>query len=301
MHVNFLLRALGESAGATTAGRGTLQYLIESLTALTASYQLAFTDEDTSRAELEDYLAFAKDLQLDGEGATLGALTPFLPRAANDGFGHVETSYDVRFGSSAVEALLKVPRLSPDGEMRIRNAMRRMVLSNYLRGASLHDVAFAYATPAVFALFQELGFAAFTNVSREVSVAPVLPVPAPTSVALDRMELNVLSTLYSIENDMVSAIAGLLKMLNARATLTPEAFEARLAKFGSALVAFDKFDQASGGSSVGTTTIFSMFDTLIRLATAGSSANIGVLRLKSKANGRGVEKLFMTSEAIGAH
>jgi len=299
MHVNFLLRALGESSGAVEGDKnGTLQYVIESLTALTASYQLAFTDEDTSQAELEDYLTFARDLQLDGEGATIDALMPFLPRAANGGFGRIETRYDVRFGSSGIEALRKVTRLSADGERRIRNAMRGMVLSNYLRSGSMHDVAFAYATPAVFDLFRDLGFAAFTNVTRVLSVAPVLPVPAPATVALDKMELNVLATLYSIENDMMEAIAALVKILNGKATLTPEAFEKKLGKFGAALVDFDRFDQASGGTAVGTTTIFAMFDMLIRLATGGSPANIGVLRLKSSANGKEVEKLFMTSGAM---
>jgi hypothetical protein len=301
MHVNFLLRALGESSGAIAAGRnGTLQYLIESLTALTASYQLAFTDDDTSRTELEDYLTFARDLQLDQEGATLEALTPFLQRAANGGFGRVETSYDVRFGSAAIDALLTVKRLTPDAETRIRSAMRAMVLSNYLKSASMHDVAFAYATPGVFALFQQLGFAAFTNVSRAFRVAPVLPVAAPQTVSLDKTELNVLATLYGIENDMVEAIAALIKMLNARATLAPEAFEKKLGKFGDALLDFDRFDQASSGSSVGTTTIFAMFDLLIRLATGGPSANIGVLRLKSRANDKDIEKLFMTGAAAAA-
>jgi endonuclease/exonuclease/phosphatase (EEP) superfamily protein YafD len=249
---------------------------------------------------LEDYLIFARDLQLDSEGAMLDKLMPFLPQAANGGFGRVETSYDVRFGSSAIAALLKVKRLSPDGQARIRSAMRAMVLSNYLKGDSMHDVAFAYATPAVFALFRELGFAVFTNVSRVLQVAPVLAVPAPKTVVLDRMELNVLTTLYNIENDMLDAIAALIKTLNADATLTPEAFEKKLGKFGAALANFDKFDQASGSSSVGTTTIFAMFDMLIRLATGGSSESIAVLRLKSTANGKDVEKLFMTRAAMTA-
>jgi hypothetical protein len=51
---------------------------------------------------------------------------------------------------------------------------------------------------------------------------------------------------------------------------------------------------------VGTTTIFAMFDLLIRLATGGPSANIGVLRLKSRANDKDIEKLFMTGAAAAA-
>ena len=296
MHVNFLLRALGESAGALESGKDTLNYLIEALTSMTASYELAFTDEDTSEAELGDYLAFAKDLGLDREGATLSELGPFLPRAANGGFGRVRASYDVRFDREALAAFLEVTQLKPAAESKVRQIMRNIVLSNYLKSSMLHDVAFAYATPSVFAVFQNLGAPAFTNVlsPRMFPVAVGLGVAAPSQVSLDRMELNVLATLYGIENEMIEALRGLIKLLNASASLTPEAFEKKLAKFGSVLVDFDRFDQTTGRSAVGTDTIFAMLDALIRLASGGSPANVGVLRLTSRVSEKDVEKLFMT-------
>jgi len=43
-----------------------------------------------------------------------------------------------------------------------------------------------------------------------------------------------------------------------------------------------------------------MFDALVRLAAKGAPANVGVLRLKSTANGNNVEKLFMTPAAANA-
>jgi len=79
--------------------------------------------------------------------------------------------------------------------------------------------------------------------------------------------------------------------------MAPNAFEERLAGFGAALKTFDEFDQTSSKHGVGMNTIFAMFDTLVRIGSAGDPANIAVLRLKSSANGREVEKLFLSDAA----
>ena len=54
MHMNFLLRALGESAKVVKSDSRNLAFLIETLSSLTARYQLAFTDDDTSEMELQE-------------------------------------------------------------------------------------------------------------------------------------------------------------------------------------------------------------------------------------------------------
>ena len=92
MHVNFLLRALGESAKAVPSDGKTLAYLIESLNTLTARYELSFTDEDTSALELQDYLAFARDLGLDKQGANLDTLASLLPKSGNGGIASRQTA-----------------------------------------------------------------------------------------------------------------------------------------------------------------------------------------------------------------
>lgn len=300
MHVNFLLRALGESAKVLKASRDSTAFLIETLSSLTARYELAFTDEDTTAAELQDYLAFAEELGLHRQGATPAALEQVLPRAANRGFGRVEASYEVRFGAKAVETLLSVTQVSKKAELAIRTAMRRMVLSNYLKNDTLHDVAFAYASPAVFDVFDKEGFAKFIGGSSQ-RVFPVSlgegGVAAPREVALDTAERQVLTTLYNIENSMVRAIEDLYKLLGSGKALNPREFEKKLGSFGDALKNFDRFDQASNRNNVGASTIFAMFDMLVRLASSGDPANISVLRLKSEVNGREVEKLFMSDEA----
>jgi hypothetical protein len=297
--MNFLLRALGESAKAVKSDSATTGYLIDTLNMMTARYELSFTDDQTSLAELQDYLSFARELGLDQHGATIETLDPLLTRASDGGFGRVEVSYDVRFGEKAVTALLNVKTLSESAELTIRTAMRRMLLANYLKSDALHDVAFAYATPGVFSLFSEEGPSSFTNhFQRGFRVTlPGSSIAAPAEVALDKTELEHLKTLYMIENDMVDAIRNLIKVVNSKTAINPQAFEKKLGKFGDALKNFDGFDQTTNARGIGSSTIFAMFDMLVRLASAGAGANISVLRLQSAANGKTVEKLFLSDAA----
>jgi hypothetical protein len=299
MHVDFLLRALGESKKVIKSDDRTLGYLIDTLSSLTARYQLNFTDDDTSPPELSDYLAFAGELGLDKKGASLADLRPLLPTMANGSFGKLVAAYDVRFGDGALTALLSITSLSAAGEVAIRSAMRDIVLSNYLKGDTMHDVAFAYATPAVFDVFEAEGFAKFQSASQRefgvrLSNAGIL---APSRVTLDRTERIVLSTLYHIENSMIEAIRNLYKLLQKpKGSLSPAKFEDALGDFGSALKDFDRFDQTTSAGGVGTSTIFMMFDRLVRLAS-GDSASNSVLRLESVVNETTTEKLFMTDAA----
>jgi len=298
VHVNFLLRALGSSAKAVKTAPGEAAFVVDALTSLAARYELAFTDADTSPSELRDYLAFANDVGLAARGATFSDLEPLLPRAPNGGFGRVKASYEVRFGARAVAALIGVKAIPPKSEAAIRQTMRQMVLSNYLRSEELHDVAFAYATPAVFDVFNTEGVAFANRSERAFPIDVALAgIAAPRNVALDRLELNVLATLYNIENSVIDAIKALYKVLNADSPMAPDVFEKKLGAFGDALKNFDQFDQTTSKHGIGVNTIFAVFDAMVRLASAGDPANISVLRLKSDANGREVEKLFLSDAA----
>ena len=297
MHVDFLLRALGESKGVIKSDKGTRDYLIDTLNSLTARYQLSFTDTDTSEMELRDGLAFAKDLGMDRQGATLDALQPFLPRAANGGFGNVEESYDVRFKQAAINALLSLTKLPDVQELMIRRSMRMMVLANYLKSDSLHDMAFAYATAGVFKVYNDEGFAQFAHHPQGRVFNVQLSgssISAPAKVNLSQTELKLLATLYGIEQQMIEAIRDLYTLLGSKKSVSPSDFEQKLGKFGDALKEFDKFDQTTNKDGIGATTIFAMFDTLVRLTSGEADNSVAMLRLTSQANGKTVEKVFLT-------
>ena len=296
-HVNFLLQALGQSAGVLASRTPTAQYVVDALNAFTARYELAFTDADTSAAELNDYLAFAKDLGLDRHGATLTQLEPLLPRAQNGGFGPVEASYEVRFSPESLAALASMQALSKSDELQLRRRMRLMLLANYLRSRELHDVAFAYASDPVFLAFRNEGAASFPmHAERTFPVTLPAGIGAPASVTLDRIELERLTTLYNIETGFIDATRGLLAALAAPRT-TPAALEQVLHRVGNAMKDFDDFDQTSGRNGVGTSTVFVLFSELVRLADPGGERSVAVLRLTSRVGATPVEKLFMTDAA----
>ena len=109
-------------------------------------------------------------------------------------------------------------------------------------------------------------------------------VAAPSQVSLDRMELNVLATLYGIENDMIEARIDRNPQCDGLAdagSVREEAGEVRRVRRLRPLRSDDR------GSAVGTDTIFAMLDALIRLASDGAPANVGVLRLTSRVSSAG--------------
>ena len=302
--VNFLLRALGESAGVIPANADGTEFLVDTLTSLTSRYKLEFVDADTSPGELADYLAFAAETGLDAEGATLEVLEPMMPRTPAGDFGNVEAHYEVRFGAAGLQALVDAKvldnkdRLKPEVEQAIRKTMRDMVLANYLRGERSHEIAFAYATPAMFKVVSDAG-ATFTNgvESRRFRVSIDSGFQAPAEVSLDPFERIQLDVLYRIENEMVDAIRDLYRLMKAGRKMKPSDFENKLGKFASVLKDFDDFDQTSNKGGVGVNSVFAVFDALVRL-TSAETANVAVLRLKSTVGDKSFEKLFMTDAAV---
>jgi hypothetical protein len=182
-------------------------------------------------------------------------------------------------------------------EALLRNAMGEMVLANFLKSSTMHDAAFAFATPANFATFDDEGSAKFTgHTQRTLPVRLSNPdIAAPTSVTLDRHELHTLAGLYLHQKEVVSAVKKLFEILAGNA-IDPIRFEKALAKFGDALNDFDSIDQTSSDRGVGTNTVFALFDFLVRKGANNSTASTAVLRLKSQAAGRSVEKLFLSGD-----
>jgi len=183
-----------------------------------------------------------------------------------------EARKNARIGIVDLEALGKYL----DGEQQEElESLRRQVRVNYERGSNLHAVARQYNDEAMFRQYKKLG---------------------PPSFAREHGE--VLKTLFAIEEEMIAAVHKLYETLGSDRPVTPKEFEKVLGKFGKALKAYDSFDQTSGRDGVGTNSIFFVFDTLIRLASAGEEpANIGILRLVSGTGEGAREMAFLTPEA----
>ena len=96
---------------------------------------------------------------------------------------------------------------------------------------------------------------------------------------------------------MVQSVEDLLQILRAGQPIDPQVFESKLGRFGEAMSRYDAFDQASNRRGVGASTVFLLFDALVRFVARDAAANICVLRLASEVDGKGVEKIFLSNAA----
>jgi hypothetical protein len=258
---------------------------------MSACYDLAFQDPKTTTEELRYYLSFAEVFGLTAAGATFDSVASMLP-FGNNSYGAVEAAYEVVFDGAGLRKLLG-QKLD---EKKVRKVMRSIVFANYVRDSAvtLADIGWCYAAPAIYDLHRREQNN-FSNVSQRTfdAVAPPLKVqalPARRAVTLNQGQLVILSTLYRIEDRFVRALGQLQSVLEpGAAKLAPADLEEALSSFGSALKSFDGFDQ-------GVNTTFAVFDQLIR-AAGGETLRGSRLRLRSQAEGRDVEKVFMTAGA----
>lgn len=290
MYTNFVLRFLGESAGALEFDPKNQEFLIGVIRSMAARYDLSFVDEKTTAEELRYYLSFAQTFGLVQQGATFESIAPMLP-STDDNFGAVDARYQVVFAEQGLKKLLGQPL----DERAIRQVMRSIVFANYLRDstAALHDIAWCYSTPEVYGQFRDeqnnfssAGLRQFPIAGPQVS----MPVPVPASVTLRREQLILLSTLYRIEDQFVEALQALQRLLQRppdAPKLSPQEFAKALSSFGAALKRFDSFDE-------GVNTVFAVFDQLIR-AAGGETLRGSSLRIQSRADGREVEKIFLNA------
>jgi hypothetical protein len=291
MQANFVLRFLGETHDAVAAkfdARHT-QYLVDVITGQAARYDLTLVDDDTTPAELREYLGFAREMGLDAVGATEAGLRPLLELKAGS-YGPLEASFDVRYTEAGLRALFAGP-VAPDEAERVRQALRRILLGSYVRKDALRAaIAWAYATPGVFASWADLGSPAFVGSAGASPRAfgplasPVAELTPPASVTLNRTQRSLLAQLFAIQEDLVKAFEALRAVLGAGRPLALDQFEKKLAAFGKALQRFDGVDMRDN-------TLFAVFDELVRLHTPGAQARASSLTLKARV--QGAERTFV--------
>jgi hypothetical protein len=292
VHSSFMFRALGQTHDAVLKDDATLEYMVDTLSEMSAKYDLTFTDEKTSAGELKDYLAFAKTLGLDAVGATFEELSPMMPKRGQDDFGRVEGSYEVRYSREALQNLLK-------GTFQIhvmRNTMRAMVLANYIGTPHHNDVGWAFASPSAFALWKQEGpnFSNHFGLEFNDLASPIDGVKPPQRATLDRTKLILLDTLFQVQEALLKAIEDLHGLINspAKTQLSPAEFEKKLSSFGSALNLFDRFDQVDGRPA-GVNTMFAVFDRLVQLSPVAAQTRTASMELKSRVNDDEKKKMFV--------
>ena len=282
---NFLLRLLAETKVSDSSfDKNTQLYSLEVITGMAAQYSVTFTDTDTSSAELDDYLLFAKQLRLDQVGATRDALAPVL-EFKNGSFGKTESAYEVRYTAQGLQKLFTTRANNSD----IKQILRRIVLANYFSHPTLHDVGWLYGSDDVRVLFDQNqnNFINTESILGNATVTLASPIPgvsAPTRFQNSFMIRNDVAILFRIESRMLRAFGDLTALLTGRNIKTGD-LEDRLASFGEVLQSFDGF-------AMGENSVFAVFDGLVLLATPAMEARSSSLTFKSTKDGNEHTKVF---------
>jgi hypothetical protein len=292
---NFLLRFLAESKSVLSDSnfdKKNQLYALDVITGMSAQYNVTFIDKDTSAQELDDYLEFARQLELDRVGATREGLAPILENK-NGSFGSVESKYEVRYTEAGIRKLIDL-RIT---DTKIKQILRKIILSNYYSHPTLDDVGWLYGSDDVRKLFDRdpIGFVNTQSVLGGASVSLSSPIPGiqpPSQFSNTFVIRNDVAVLFRIENRIVDAFTALSKLLQSESRIRTSDLEEKLKDFGEALNAFDGFD-------MGENSIFAVFDGLIQLASSAREARASSLTFKSTKEGTEATKVF-TLQAVAS-
>jgi hypothetical protein len=286
MLANFLLRFLAETKVSDSSfDKDTRLYALDVITGMSAQYSVTFTDTDTSAAELDAYLLFAKQLGLDRVGATREGLDPVL-EFKDGSFGKTASVYEVRYVEEGLRRLFQ----APPSAAAIRQILRRIVLANYFSHPTLRDVGWLYCSDSVRALFEEHGnnFINAESILGNATVAlqsPILGIQPPSRFQNNSVIRNDVAVLFRIEDQVIRAFTDLGKLLQSAGTIKTADLEKKLKSFGDALQAFDGFDR-------GENSVFAVFDGLILVNTDSASARSSALTFASSKDGAEHTKVF---------
>jgi hypothetical protein len=278
MTTAFVLNVVGLTKAGAKPDRRTLQFPIDSIASMKASYALAISDDDTTRDELAGYLGAANALGFDTGGIPASeAIGRLLPQQ-NQSFGKVTVSYDVQFTPAGIQAVFSKPIDRVAAEQQLRSTMRTLLLLNYLPPATGRaEIGWAYNSPSLYTLWKNTtakDATAFiapgdTLPKRFAPIDPKSPIPgvaAPTSVTLDRFQRGILDLLFRIEDLTAAAFDSLLALTP---PFQPAAYQNAMAKFGGALQEYDRLDR-------GDNTILAVLDQLIAASGVQSARNSSV-------------------------
>ena len=276
LHASFLLRLIGETQGSINTppafDRKHQQYLMDTVTGMSASYRLLLEDTKATKERIADFLKFAGQFDLQ---ADLNTVLPLLDSETSNGktdFGDVAADYEVRFTD---EAIIRIFSVSTPKNV-IRDIMRLVTVGTLVADEGLQDIAWAYGTQAIYDLWKNEG-AQFTNTFSNLQFN-VDPSPFPStsnsgSVTLNRFQISILAEFFRNEDALVEAVLGLQALVQSSTKLDPNAFASKMKAFSDSFSLIDKGMQ--------TNAMFSVFDKLIAQTQPAASARGSSLKLTS--------------------
>ena len=194
----------------------------------------------------------------------MSRLAPLLVKDAKGNYGHVTTTYDVRFTQDGLKSLFGKPFTHDDAEF-LRKTARRIVLLNALKTTDWPDVAWCYWSDDAYQTWLQLKFT-INNVDRSFKIdpSPLETVKAKDRIKLNTFQLRQLHELFSTEESLIAGMVSLSNLVRSTESFTPKDFKDKLSDFGDALKGYD--DRAFGQNAT-----FALFDQLIQ--RAGGSRN----------------------------
>jgi hypothetical protein len=293
--VNLLLRFVGETHGALQSDPGTKQYLVDRITGMSGSYGLQLSRQDASPDDVKVLLQYSSAFGLASAGATPDNLIRYMQRNANGKFGSLTADYQVQYTEQGLQGLFQTP-FDLDTETFVRRTIRKVVLGNYLQNPGLENVGWVYYTEGVHQLYEQQG-PQFTNHLSAQGFSNLEPSPfAPTipnprePVTVTPQELRVIATLYNIEDNVVSGLAALARLIQAGTAIRPSDFENALRDIGNAL-------NTMAGFAEGVNAIFAVFDQLVLRQVPAEEARASSLVLTFTVNGGQKTLPFLSAAA----
>lgn len=276
LHATFLLRLIGETQASINTppafDRKHQQYLMDTVTGMSASYRLLLEDTRATKERIADFLKFAGQFDLQ---ADLNTVLPLLDSETSNGktdFGDVAADYEVRFTDEAIVRIFSVSM----PENVIRDIMRLVTVGTLAADEGLQDIAWAYGTQAIYNLWKNEGAQftnTFSNLQFNVDPSPFPSTPNSGSVILNRFQISILAEFFRNEDALVEAVLGLQALVQSSTKLDPNAFASKMGAFSDSFSLIDKGMQ--------TNAMFSVFDKLIAQTQPAASARGSSLKLTS--------------------
>jgi hypothetical protein len=172
------------------------------------------------------------------------------------------------------------------------------VLGNSIGRGPVADVAWLYCSDDVLRLWDQnpSRFVEAESVLRNTAFqlrSPIAGIVPPSGISCSKDRRIQASTLFRIEKLVIGAMEDLQDVLKPGNRIKLEDFERRLARFGSALMTFDRHERELSDNN-----LFAVFDGLIQVCSPASAARSSSLTFTSVEAGQERSRVFTQQAAL---